>query len=268
MGKKGVMAAGFLMALSLFAGCDFHNGGGSAVIEICYPSGYSRDCYTWDETSPVEGTSYRLQAEKSENFKKTRRYDLQILGEDSQMIYEYPEAGYSVLRGEAAWDEYIWIVTENWNSPHYNGYISGDLTESILMLADMETGEILFQKELAEDELFLTSERDRCYFYDCGQRESEKWFGLLKIPGRNARIYYREKDSWEEEVWVYTFDYELEPEMDKRSIEDRVRFLLDDKKIVVSMTTSHKKVKSQESGEETEEEIPYETSIRAPINDK
>lgn len=231
----------------LLSGCDFNSQRGTAVIEVQYPSGYSRDCYTWDELSPVEGTSYQIQAEQSENYKKTKKYDIRILNEDGLVIYEYPEAGYSVVRGEAAWGEYIWISAENWNSPHYNGYISGSLTESILMLADMETGEIQFQKELGKNELFLTSAETRCYFYHCGQKASEQWFGLLKVPGRNARVYYREKDNWEQEVVVYTLDYELEPELDDRSIEDRIRFLLSDEKIVLSMTSSWPARKNEEN---------------------
>ncbi len=254
MRMKHMAGAALFLALTLGAGCDFNSERGRVILEISYPSGYVRDCYTWEDTAPVEGAQYRLETERAENFKETRRYDIRILTQDGQMIYQYPGAGFSVVRGEleeteAGGDhEKVWIVSENWDTPHYSGYISGGLKESILLEIDMKTGEIRTQRNLGENELFLTSVKGRCYFYSCGQKGQEKLGGLWKVPGSKARIYCRDQEDWEEER-VYEFDYELEPEFEEHVLQGRLRFSFEGAGLVVSRDSEVSADREEKSGE-------------------
>lgn len=220
----------------LLSGCQYSPYGAIAY-QIIYPSEYSRDCYTWDKLTPIEGTDWYLQ--KIQNNKKTENYDLQILDKEGGLIFEYPDIGKDTIRGEATGEGTIWICSEQWNSPHFNGYRSGDLVESLLLLLDIENGDILFQQKLGKNELYLTSAGTKCYFYFCGKEEEEKFFGLHRIPAQNAEVYYRDINDWTKKVSVYTFDYVEWPDNidDKESVENYIRFYLQDQIITIALTT-------------------------------
>mgnify|MGYP001031262001 CR=1 FL=1 len=217
-------------------GCDL--GVGRASYEIIYPSGLSRGPYDWNDIVPAEGVPYQLTSGKSENFDKTRTYDLRVLDENGEVLYEYPELGHSVVCGEAGGQENtVWVSCELWNTPHHHGYRDGCLEESTLLLLDMETGEILFQAEAGENECYLTSRQSRCYFYKPGEPERKKLFGLLKTPAQNAELYYRDTEDWSERHTVYTFDYVDKPDMGGSGVEDRVKFYLSENQIRAAWTS-------------------------------
>lgn len=224
-----------LMAL-LLTGCDLNGGG--ALLEVVYPSGYTRTAATWDDLTPVEGTGYQLRAEKAEDYDKTHVYDLLIVDEAGSLLYEFPGAGQTAMRGEAAESEAVWICSEWWEAAHYNGYLSGHLTRSMVLLVDMRDGTVLFQGETGKDELYLTSNETRCYFYEPGKEESEKLFGLVKIPSENAVIYYRDTVDWSERHIIYTFDYVLEPDIDtSNGVETCVKFYISEDQLKVAWTS-------------------------------
>ncbi len=90
---------------------------------------------------------------------------------------------------------------------------------------------------MKENELYLTSVGTKCYFYHCGQRSKKQLLGLYTIPAVKAEIYYRDTKNWGEKVSIYSFDYELQPDrLDEKSVEDCIRFYLEQDKIKVSMT--------------------------------
>ena len=227
----------FLLPI-LLCSCDFNSNRGTTVLEVIYPSGYARDCYNRDKEAPIEGTSFHLVAEELEVDTKSREYELQILNEEEDILWQLSQPGYlPLLRGERAKEGSLWIVSEQWNTPHYIGYISGGLMESKIFLVDIEKNEILFQQELKENELYLTSVGTKCYFYHCGQRRKKQLLGLYTIPAIKAEIYYRDMKNWGEKVSIYSFDYELQPDrLDEKSVEDCIRFYLEQDKIKVSMT--------------------------------
>lgn len=227
----------FLLPI-LLCSCDFNSNRGTTVLEIIYPSGYARDCYNRDTEAPIEGTSFHLVAQDSEVDTESKEYELQILNENADILWQQSQLGYlPLLRGERAKEGSLWIVSEHWNTPHYTGYISSGLKESMIFLVDIEKNEILFQQKLKENELYLTSVGTKCYFYHCGQRKREQLLGLYTIPAVKAEIYYRDMKNWEEKVSIHSFDYELQPDrLDEKSVEDRIRFYLEQDKIKVSMT--------------------------------
>ncbi len=189
--KKGCCAfalccvAVFVLMLT---GCD--PTAGATVYEVIYPSGHTRDYLTDAKKIPVEGTSYYLQWEEAEDYEKTHAYNLQILDERGSVLYEYFDIGRDTMRGSLQEDHMIWVCTEQWTSPHRD-YLEGWLKESDLLLIDLSDGEILFQDKAGENEFYITSNETRCYFYDPGKEESERLLGLMKIPPKNAEIYYR-----------------------------------------------------------------------------
>lgn len=222
-----------VISLLLLSGCDPDSG--SALIEVSYPSGYVRTSTTWDELTPVEGTQYQLRAQKAEDYDKTYHYDLQILDVAGDRSYEIPDVGQTAMRGELAWDKSsVWVCSEWWSTVHYNGYLNGRLSKSVILLVDMADGTVLFQGETGEGELYLTSVGTRCYFYDAGEPGKTAWFGLVRIPARDARIYYRDTQDWEGPQTVYSFDYIGGPDVasykDSRS---KVRFQLEEDQVRV-----------------------------------
>lgn len=211
---QGALCAA-LAALLLLSGCNPNSG--AAFLEAVYPSGYVRTSATWDELTPVEGMDCRLRARKAADYDKTCRYDLQILDEAGDLLCEIPDAGRPTMRGEAAGGGAVWICSEWWDTVHYNGYLNGCLTKSVIMLVDIADETVLFQAGAGENELYLTSRGSLCYFYRAGK------------PGReNASIYCRDIQDWEAEQTVYIFDYAAEPEIagyhDGRK---KARFILD-----------------------------------------
>lgn len=49
------------------------------------------------------------------------------------------------------------VCTEQWTTPHQNGYIEGWLKESSLLLIDLSDGEILFQDKTGENEFYISN---------------------------------------------------------------------------------------------------------------
>lgn len=217
-----------VVSLLLLSGCNPDSG--LALMEVSYPSGYVRTSTTWDELVPVEGAEYQLQALKAEDYDKTYHYNLQILDGAGDRLYEIPDVGQTAMRGELAGDgTSVWVCSEWWSTVHYNGYLNGRLSKSVVLLVDMTDGAVLFQGETGEGEFYLTSEKTRCYFYDAGEPEQTAWFGLIRSPARNARIYYRDTQDWKDPQTVYSFDYINEP--DVASYKDsrlKVRFQMEE----------------------------------------
>ncbi len=212
--------------------------GGATSYEVIYPSGYSRDCYTYDEKSPIEGTSCYLQWEKADDYKKTYHYDMYILDENGSVLYNFPDVGSKAMRGSVQGDSKTWVCAELWTAPHHNGYVEGWLKESNLLLIDLSDGEVLFQEKGGENEFYITSNGTRCYFYLPGKEESEKLFGLIKIPAENAEIYYRDTSDWTQKHTVYTFDYVTEPDIDtSNGVLTRIKFYIYENQLKVAWTS-------------------------------
>lgn len=220
----------------LLTGCN--PTAGAAVYEVIYPSGYSRDCYTYDEKTPIEGSSCYLQWKKADDYKETYDCDMQILHENGSVLYEYPDMGSSTMRGILQKADMIWVCAEQWTAPHYNGYVEGWLKESNLFLIDLSDGEILFQDKAGENEFYITSDETRCYFYSPGKEESERLSGLIKMPAENAVIYYRDTSDWTQKHTLYTFDYVEEPDIDTSGgVETRIKFYAAEKQLKVAWTS-------------------------------
>lgn len=229
---------GLLTLLILLSGCVLSRPYGAVAYQFLYPSGYVRDCYTWDETAPIEGTPYQLRCSERVGFSR-RVEDLQVLDESGNLLYEYVGIGSGTMRGEAAENNSVWICSEQWSSAHYNGYRSGDLRSSTLLFVDMRNGEFLFSQVLGKNELYLTSKDTRCYFYDCGTEPEEAFFGLFRRPGQNAQIYYRDIEDWEEKRTVCEFDYVNWPEDmdDEKAVEKCIRFYIQEEQVTAAFTT-------------------------------
>ncbi len=220
----------------MLTGCD--PSAGATNYEVIYPSGYSRDCYTYDETSPIEGSSCCLQWEKADDYQKTYAYDMHILDENGSVLYRYPDLGSKAMRGSVQEDGRTWVCAEHWTAPHHNGYLEGYLKESDLLLIDLSDGRILFQGKAGEHEFYITSNGTRCYFYLPGKEEREKLFGLIKIPAENAVIYYRDTWDWAQKHTVYTFDYEAEPDIDtSNGVLTRIKFYISENRLKVAWTS-------------------------------
>lgn len=220
--KRKLQLACCLFLLLMLAGC---NPEGGTTYEIAYPSGYARNYQMDTKQFPIEGSTCQLQSEMADDYKKTFHYNLQILDESDQIIYEYPDLGSKIICGSLQEDDRLWGCAEHWASHHHKGYLEGWLTKSDLLLIDMQDGGILFQGEAEKDELYLTADGTRCYFYAPGSEASERFFGLVKVPAKNAEIHYRDSADWAEKHSVYTFDYITEPDIDTSGgVETRLRF--------------------------------------------
>ena len=220
----------------LLTGCN--PTAGATEYEVIYPSGYSRDCYTYDEKSPIEGSSCYLQWEKADDYEKTYDYDIHILDENDSVLYRYTDVGSKAMRGSIQEDGKTWACAEHWMAPHHNGYVEGWLKESDLLLIDLSGGEILFQDKAGENEFYITSNGTRCYFYLPGKEEREKLFGLIKIPAEKAVIYYRDTSDWTQKHMVYTFDYVAEPDIDtSNGVSTRIKFYISENQLKVAWTS-------------------------------
>lgn len=223
-----------LAALTMLLLTSCNPDSGSAYFEVVYPSGYVRTSTTWDELTPVEGTGYQLRAEKAEDYDKNYEYDLQFLDEAGALLYELPGVGQTTMRGETAGNGAVWVCSEWWDTIHHNGYLNGYLSRSVILLVDMADGEVLFQAETGENELYLTSEGTLCYFYKVGKSEQE-----------SACICCRDIQDWEAEQTVYTFDYAVEP--DVAAYNDsmvKARFVLGDDQIRVAWESTDRVINS------------------------
>ncbi len=234
--KWRILSVCFGLVLFLLTSCTSYRG---AVYEIIYSSGYIRDPYVRTDTNPVEGTAYQIRGQKSADYEETHQFDLQVLNESYEVLYEYPQMGSNIVRSEAGdRDNTIWVCSETWSAPHYNGYIDGCLDKSILLLLDMQNGEILFQTTMEADQFYLTSIGDSCYFYAPGKEAREKLFGLIKAPSENANIYYRNISDWAEKHTIYSFDYVAEPDIDtSNGVETRLKFYISEEQVKVAWTS-------------------------------
>ncbi len=70
----------------LLTGCN--PTAGATQYEVIYPSGYSRDCFAYDEKSPIEGSSCCLKWKKSENQLKVAWTSYEPVGDE---YWEYLE---------------------------------------------------------------------------------------------------------------------------------------------------------------------------------
>lgn len=218
----------------LLTGCN--PTAGATEYEVIYPSGYTMNYCNLDKVVPVEGTSYYLKFEEIRVAENTYRFDLKIQDESGSALYECFDIGYMKLRGSLQKDDIIWVCEESWKAP--GAYFEGWLEESYLFLIDLSDGEILFQDKAGENEFYITSNETRCYFYKPGKEESERLFGLVKIPPKNAEIYYRDTSDWEEKHTIYTFDYVLEPDIDtSNGVETRIKFYISEEQLKVAWTS-------------------------------
>ncbi len=236
---------------------------GGIVYRVEYPSGYGRDCSTWDDITPIEGSTLQLGYQKSDDYEKTRSYTLLLLDESGKTLYQYPNLGSTALRGVAGEEGSVWICSEQWSTPHFNGYRSGGLKGGTLLLAESGTGELLLQQTLERNELFLTAVGADCWFYAEGRPAEEKWFGLVKIPAENACIYTRNQAEWGQKTPVFQFGFVEWPEdLDiKGSVEETIRFEIEERQIQVVFTAYEQTDKQQNRWEHLEKRrvvIPLE----------
>ncbi|MCI8600040.1 MAG: hypothetical protein HFE45_00405 [Oscillospiraceae bacterium] len=232
--KSGLLCC--LLSPLVLAGCSPKAGG--ATYEVLYPSGHTRSCHVFSDQFAIEGSSYQLQGERADDYKKTFRYNLQILDESGVVAAEYPNIGSDIMCGVLQEDGKLWVGAEYWTSPHYRGYLEGWLEKTGLFLIDLRDGGILFQGEAEENELYLTSDGTRCYFYSPGSEAAERLFGLVEVPARNAEIHYRDSDDWTEKRVLYTFDYTEAPDIDTSGgVETRVRFYISEGQFRVAWTS-------------------------------
>ena len=69
-------------------------------------------------------------------------------------------------------------------------------------------------------------------------KESERLFGLIKIPAENAVIYYRDTSDWTQKHTVYMFDYVAEPDIDiSNGVSTRIRFYISENQLKVAWTS-------------------------------
>lgn len=246
------------MVSTLLTGCPLHLQVGGAEYRIIYPSGYIRDRYIRDNITAVEGTPYQLRCQKAEDYEKTYAYDLEILDENSEVLYTYPKMGSNTICGEAGdWEDTIWVCSETWALVHQPEYMDGCLDRSHLFLLDMQNGEIVFEADLEKNELYLTSAGDRCFFYFRGEKEKD--YGLFSIPAKNAEIYYRDTSDWGEKHTVSTFGYAMTPKIGTNHTSYIVaRFFLEEDGIRVSWICHEY---SNENGWEDIEREAYDVPI-------
>lgn len=249
--KRKAWIVGLAMLL-LLTGC---NPDGGAFLEVVYPSGYARTYTTYDEMTPVEGTDYQLRVREAEDYDKTYKYNLQILDENGNLLWELPDIGRPTMRGETAGATVAWVCAEWWNTAHCNGYLNGHLSKSIVLLVDTADGEVLFQAETGKNELYLTSRGNLCYFYKMGKADRE-----------NAYVSYRDIRDWETEQVIYTFDYAVEPDI--ATYKDsmlKARFIWDNDSIKVVWESTDRVLTSEGKYQAVfSEKVAYEISIAGP----
>ena len=163
---------------------------------------------------------------------------MRILDENGAILYEYPDMGSKTMRGCLQKTGKIQVCVEHWTAPHHNGYVEGWLKESELLLIDLSDGMVRSQYKAGKNEFYITSNGTRYYFYVPGKEESEKLFGLIKIPAENAEIYYRDTSDWAEKHTIYTFDYVLKPDIDiSNGVETRIKFYISEDQLKVTWTS-------------------------------
>ncbi len=86
--RKGFFLLFLLCIPVLLSSCQYPPYGAIAY-QILYPSGYSRDCYTWDKLTPIEGTDWYLAENNG----------LEILDKEGGLIFEYPDISQGTVRG-------------------------------------------------------------------------------------------------------------------------------------------------------------------------
>ena len=171
------------------------------------------------------------------------------------LLYAFSGAGQTAMRGEAGESEAVWICSEWWDTVHYNGYLNGHLTRSMVLLVDMRDGAVLFQGEAGKDELYLTSEGTLCYFYKMGKAGRE-----------NACVCCRDIRDWEEVQTVYTFDYAEEPDI--ATYKDsalKARFVLGDGQVRVAWESTDRILNDNGKYEAVfSEKVSYDLSLDVP----
>lgn len=203
---KNIMTfSSIIMLLLMLTGCN--PDAEHFEYEIAYPSGKVITGITnLSEPFPIEGSELQMYTERI----KDADYTMYIQNEDGEVLYT-ANGALPVNRGQVV-DEELWICGESWSCVHYRQLLDAMLKYGTLYRIDVSTGEITFKETLRENELFLTINEGRCYFYHRGKASEEELFGLMATAAQNAEIYYRDISDWERTHSVYTFDYAGTPQ--------------------------------------------------------
>ena len=130
--RKKTVVVLLLASLLGFAGCNYLAGRG-AMYDIIYSSEYSRDPYTREEMTPVQGNDedWQLRLLPAADDDPAA---LQLLDAAGQPLCTVPAAGLEAnrnttlaLRAEAGLGQTVWLTAERWAKSSYNGYIDGGL---------------------------------------------------------------------------------------------------------------------------------------------
>ncbi len=112
-------------------------------------------------------------------------------------------------------EEIIYLFILKWenkiNTTLHHGwepakYINGALVESSFLGICRNTGEQLWNYRLGQNELFLTLEDNKVYFYNSGNYKIKDSDPAPEF----ASIYYRELENFEEKIVVHTFDFTVD----------------------------------------------------------
>lgn len=237
--RKKTVVVLLLASLLGFAGCNYLAGRG-AMYDIIYSSEYSRDPYTREEMTPVQGNDedWQLRLLPAADDDPAA---LQLLDAAGQLLCTVPAAGLEAnrnttlaLRAEAGLGQTVWLTAERWAKSSYNGYIDGGLQGGRLWLVSVADGSVLLQAETQPGELFLTACGTRCYFYYPGKTSRRR------EDIRPAQIYWRDFNCWLLPHPVCTFDYVGSPVLTTAEGEelavDRLRFYVQEDSLRLDFT--------------------------------
>ncbi|MFI3172759.1 MAG: hypothetical protein R3Y58_10425 [Eubacteriales bacterium] len=165
--------------------------------------------YASSETTQFELDEYLIKYQDNDNLDDYKQL-LRVYQNDN-IVYETERDSVSALTAINT-EDILYIWTSQWNGTGTTGaatwayYFDDALYSGEIIAIDTNTYDEIATFYTKEDELFLTINNNKAYFYHRGYAENQ---GMLWWEeDKNAKIYYRDLDEFHIKHIVHTFDHD------------------------------------------------------------
>ncbi|MFI3176425.1 MAG: hypothetical protein R3Y67_02905 [Eubacteriales bacterium] len=165
--------------------------------------------YADSETTQFEMDDYLIKYERigeNGNYQRLLR-----IYQNDNIVYETQRDSVSALTAVKT-EDMLYIWASQWNGTGMTGaatwvyYFDDALYSGELIAIDTNTYDTIAIFDTKEDELFLTINDNKAYFYHRGYAENQ---GMLWWKeDKNAKVYYRNLDDFDTKHIMHTFDFD------------------------------------------------------------
>ncbi len=208
---KKLYIISLLVACSLLVGCErrYTDLNYSVQNGDAFHTSEKYFSYVNRELTQFQIDDYLIRNEDNDNIDDYQHL-LRVYQNDN-IVYETELDGISALTAVKA-DNMLYIWASQWNGTGTTGaatwvyYFDDALYSGEIIAIDTNTYDTVATFDTKEDELFLTINDNKAYFYHRGYAENQ---GMLWWEeDKNAKIYYRDLDDFDTKHIIHTFDFD------------------------------------------------------------